>query len=54
MSFVSIYIGDNAVGPNEDMNSARVAIDTLLYSRGLNGLLQPKVEIESSKTPYRP
>ena len=42
------------VGPNEDMDAAKVALDTLLDSRGWNGLFQPKVGIDYSKTPYRP
>ena len=42
------------IGPNEDMASAKIALDTLLDSRGWNGLLAPKVEVERSKTPYRP
>jgi hypothetical protein len=42
------------VGPNEDMASARIALNTFLDSRGWGGFLGPKVEIEFSKTPYRP
>ncbi len=42
------------VGPNEDMEAAKIALDTLLDSRGWRDVLSPKVEVDYSKTPYRP
>jgi Protein of unknown function (DUF2971) len=42
------------IGPNDDVSAAKVAVATLLDARGLGQRLFRIVDVECSKTPYRP